>query len=136
MYPEYMVITPLVVTLAIALPLLFYAWKKERKHILLHLNKNEILQINATVMVGVLILLTLGTTLLKHLNTIVISLITASIIFPFAVSSIMVIISRVPENEKERQDNLVQVKRTVRIAYSDKDMKSMNLRLFPASIWL
>jgi hypothetical protein len=87
-------------------------------------------------MVGVLILLTLGTTLLKHLNTIVISLITASIIFPFAVSSIMVIISRVPENEKERQDNLVQVKRTVRIAYSDKDMKSMNLRLFPASIWL
>lgn len=63
----------------------------------MELHKTDILQINATVMVGVLILLTLGT--LRHLNTPQhsgkIGLITASIIFPFAVSSIMVIISKV-----------------------------------------
>jgi len=47
-------------TLGISAPLLFYVWKKERQDILMDLKKNEILQINSSIMVGVLILLTLG----------------------------------------------------------------------------
>ena len=80
----------------------------------MELGKSDILQINATVMVGVLILLTLGT--LRHLTPTIIGFITASIIFPFAVSSIMVIISEVSTEDKVKSSQL------------------MNLRLFPASI--
>ena len=90
-------------TLGIALPLLYYVWKKARQQNLMG-TKNDILQINATVMVGVLILLTLGGTVLRHLNTTEISLITASIIFPFAVSSIMVVISKAPNDEKDHRE--------------------------------
>jgi len=50
-------------TLGISIPLLFYVWKKERQDILMDLKKNEILQINLAIMVGVLILLTLGSNL-------------------------------------------------------------------------
>ena len=49
-------------TLGISSPLLFYVWKKERQDILMDLKKNEILPINSSIMVGVLILLTLGST--------------------------------------------------------------------------
>ena len=46
------------ITLGISSPPLFYVWKKERQDILMDLKKNEILQINSSIMVGVLILLT------------------------------------------------------------------------------
>jgi hypothetical protein len=89
-----------VITLSIVLLVLFYfyypTWRKHRQFILMDLKKNEILQINATVMVGVLILLTVGPNLLKNLNPAAISLTTASILVPFAVSSIMIIISKIP----------------------------------------
>jgi len=84
-------------TLGISLPLLFYVWKKERQDILMDLKKNEILQINSAIMVGVLILLTLGSNL-THIHKS--GLITASIIVPFAASSIMIIISHPPETQK------------------------------------
>ena len=90
-------------TLVVASPLIWYAWKKAQQQNLMG-TKNDILQINATVMVGVLILLTLGSTVLKHLNTTEISVITASIIFPFAVSSIMVVISKAPKDEKDQRE--------------------------------
>ena len=90
-------------TLVVASPLIWYAWKKAQQQNLMG-TKNDILQINATVMVGVLILLTLGSTVLKHLNTTEISVITAFIIFPFAVSSIMVVISKAPKDEKDHRE--------------------------------
>ena len=86
-------------TLGISSPLLFYVWKKERQDILMDLKKNEILQINSSIMVGVLILLTLGYNI--HIYKATIGLITASIIVPFAVSSIMVIISQPPEIDEK-----------------------------------
>ena len=94
MNPEYSVMTLLGVTLAMALPLLFYIWKKSIVYILKDLKKADILQINGTIMVGVLILLTLGTTQSSPAfgeiprSPLLVGLITASIIFPFAVSSI------------------------------------------------
>jgi len=69
-----------------------------------------------------LVLLTLGTTL-RHLNTTPIALITASIIVPFAVSSIMVVISKTPPTE-EIEDKVKSTQVT----------KSTNLKLFRASI--
>jgi hypothetical protein len=113
-------------TLAISTPLLFYVWKKERQSILIDFKKSEILQINSTVMVGVLILLTLGTSILRHINTTVISLITASIIFPFAISSVMVVISKIPT--KEKQQNKQQKNQFI------DDYPGTGLKLFPASI--
>jgi hypothetical protein len=106
-------------TLGISAPLLFYVWKKERQDILMDLKKNEILQINSSIIVGVLILLTLGSTI-THLHKVTISLITASIIIPFAVSSIMIIISQPPETDEKGHG---------RESFQDK-----NLKLFPASI--
>ena len=106
-------------TLGISSPLLFYVWKKERQDILMHLKKNEILQINSSIMVGVLILLTLGSTL-THIHKVTISLITASIIVPFAVSSIMIIISQPPETDEK--------------GHGRKSFQDKNLKLFPASI--
>jgi hypothetical protein len=89
----------LVVILAITLPLL-YVWKKVPVgHNLIGLARNDILQINATVIAGVLVLLTLGTALI-HVNATEISLIVASIIIPFAVSSILVVMSKAPEHDK------------------------------------
>lgn len=93
-------------TLGISLPLLFYVWKKERQDILMDLKKNEILQINSAIMVGVLILLTLGSNL-THIHKS--GLITASIIVPFAASSIMIIISHPPETRKSLQDKRVKL---------------------------
>src|SRR5215467_9031316 len=81
-------------TLGISSPLLFYVWKKERQDILMDLKKNEILQINASIIIGVLILLTLGYNL-THIHKS--GLFTASIIVPFAASSLMLIISQPPE---------------------------------------
>jgi len=106
-------------TLGISAPLLFYVWKKERQDILMDLKKNEILQINSSIIVGVLILLTLGSTI-THLHKVAISLITASIIVPFAVSSIMIIIAQPPETDEKGRG---------RKSFQDK-----NLKLFPASI--
>ena len=106
-------------TLGISSPLLFYVWKKERQDILMDLKKNEILQINSSIIVGVLILLTLGSTI-THLHKVTISLITASIIIPFAVSSIMIIISQPPEIDEK--------------GHSRKSFRDKNLKLFPASI--
>ena len=106
-------------TLGISSPLLFYVWKKERQDILMDLKKNEILQINSSILVGVLILLTLGSTL-THIHKATISLITASIIIPFAVSSIMVIISQPPETDEK--------------GHSRKNFQDKKLKLFPASI--
>ena len=106
-------------TLAISSPLLFYVWKKERQDILMDLKKNEILQINSSIIVGVLILLTLGSTI-THLHKVTISLITASIIVPFAVSSIMIIISQPPETDEK--------------GHGRKSFQNKNLKLFPASI--
>jgi hypothetical protein len=106
-------------TLAISSPLLFYVWKKERQDILMDLKKNEILQINSSIMVGVLILLTIGSTL-THIHKVTISLITASIIVPFAVSSIMIIISQPPETDEK--------------GHGRKSFQNKNLKLFPASI--
>jgi hypothetical protein len=106
-------------TLGISSPLLFYVWKKERQDILMDLKKNEILQINSSIMVGVLILLTLGSTL-THIHKVTISLITASIIVPFAVSSIMIIISQPPETDEK--------------GHGRKSFQNKNLKLFPASI--
>ena len=75
------------------------------------LKKNEILQINSSIIVGVLILLTLGSTI-THLHKVAISLITASIIVPFAVSSIMIIIAQPPEtDEKNHSRNSFQNKK-------------------------
>src|SRR5215813_6652767 len=82
-------------TLGISSPLLFYVWKKERQDILMDLKKNEILQINSSIIIGVLILLTLGYNL-THIHKSAIGVITASIIVPFAVSSIMIIIAQPP----------------------------------------
>ena len=104
-------------TLGISSPLLFYVWKKERQDILMDLKKNEILQINSSIMVGVLILLTLGSTL-THIHKVTISLITASIIVPFAVSSIMIIISQPPDEK----------------GHGRRSFQNKNLKLFPASI--
>ena len=84
------------------------------------LKKNEILQINSSIIVGVLILLTLGSTI-THLHKVTISLITASIIIPFAVSSIMIIISQPPEIDETGN-------------HSRKSFRDKNLKLFPASI--
>jgi hypothetical protein len=106
-------------TLGISSPLLFYVWKKERQDILMDLKKNEILQINSSIMVGVLILLTLGSTL-THIHKVTISLITASIIVPFAVSSIMIIISQPPQTDEQ--------------GHGRKSFQDKNLKLFPASI--
>ena len=106
-------------TLGISSPLLFYVWKKERQDILMDLKKNEILQINSSIIVGVLILLTLGSTI-THLHKVTISLITASIIIPFAVSSIMIIISQPPETDEK--------------GHGRKSFRDKNLKLFPASI--
>ena len=106
-------------TLGISSPLLFYVWKKERQDILMDLKKNEILQINSSIIVGVLILLTLGSTI-THLHKVTISLITASIIVPFAVSSIMIIIAQPPETDEKGRG---------RKSFQDK-----HLKLFPASI--
>ncbi|MGA9154414.1 MAG: hypothetical protein WBZ36_27845 [Candidatus Nitrosopolaris sp.] len=106
-------------TLGISSPLLFYVWKKERQDILMDLKKNEILQINSSIIVGVLILLTLGSTI-THLHKVTISLITASIIVPFAVSSIMIIISQPPEIDEK--------------GHGRKSFRDKNLKLFPASI--
>jgi hypothetical protein len=66
-------------TLEISSPLLFYVWKKERQDILMDLKKNEILQINSSIIVDVLIPLTLGYTL-EHLHKTTISLITAILV--------------------------------------------------------
>ena len=85
-------------TLGISSPLLFYVWKKERQDILMDLKKNEILQINASIIIGVLILLTLGYNL-THIHKS--GLFTASIIVPFAASSIMIIISQPPETDEK-----------------------------------
>src|SRR5215469_16635012 len=98
------------ITLGISAPLLFYVWKKERQDILMDLKKNEILQINSTIIVGVLILLTLGSTI-THLHKVAISLITASI---------MIIIAQPPETDEKGRG---------RKSFQDK-----NLKLFPASI--
>jgi hypothetical protein len=106
-------------TLGISAPLLFYVWKKERQDILTDLKKNEILQINSSILVGVLILLTLGSAL-THIHKTTISLITASIIVPFAVSSIMIIISQPPETDEK--------------GHSRKSIQDKKLKLFPASI--
>jgi hypothetical protein len=106
-------------TLGVSSPLLFYVWKKERQDILMDLKKNEILQINSSIIVGVLILLTLGSTI-THLHKVAISLITASIIVPFAVSSIMIIIAQPPETDEKGRG---------RKSFQDK-----HLKLFPASI--
>ena len=106
-------------TLGISSPLLFYVWKKERQDILMDLKKNEILQINSTIIVDVLILLTLGSTI-THLHKVAISLITASIIVPFAVSSIMIIIAQPPETDEK--------------GHGRKSFQDKNLKLFPASI--
>src|SRR5215469_6140883 len=38
-------------TLGISSPLLFYVWKKERQDILMDLKKNEILQINSSIII-------------------------------------------------------------------------------------
>ena len=94
-------------------------WKKERQDILMDLKKNEILQINSSIMVGVLILLTLGSTL-THIHKVTISLIIASIIVPFAVSSIMIIISQPPETDEK--------------GHGRRSFQNKNLKLFPASI--
>jgi hypothetical protein len=96
----------------------------------MELDKTDILQIDATVMVGVLILLTLGS--LRHLNTAAIGLITASIIFPFAVSSIMVIISKV----KVSTDGIKEKVNSSQLESNqlNPETKSMNLQLFPASV--
>jgi hypothetical protein len=94
-------------------------WKKERQDILMDLKKNEILQINSSIIVGVLILLTLGSTI-THLHKVAISLITASIIVPFAVSSIMIIIAQPPETDEKGRG---------RKSFQDK-----HLKLFLASI--
>jgi hypothetical protein len=99
-------------TFGISSPLLFYVWKKERQDILMDLKKNEILQINSSIIVGVLILLTLGSTI-THLHKVTISLITASIIVPFAVSSIMIIISQPPETDEKGH---------VRKSFQDKNL--------------
>jgi hypothetical protein len=116
----------LIITLCMCIPLLYVIWRR-RIRTLMDLGKKDILQINATVMVGVLILLTLGTAVLKHLNTTLISLITASIIFPFAVSSIMVVISKAPVNGHKQQ----QQGKT----YSGKDSDPyIGLKLLPAGI--
>jgi len=85
---------------------------------LMDLKKNEILQINSAIIVGVLILLTLGSTI-TGLHKVTISLITASIIVPFAVSSIMIIISQPPETDEKGRIQKSQHKR---------------LKLFPAGI--
>jgi hypothetical protein len=97
--------------------------------IVMELHKSDILQINATVMVGVLILLTLGS--LKHLNTTIIGLITASIIIPFAVSSVMVTISKDTEKIKSSQLNSIESNPIL-----GEETKSKNLKLFPVSIML
>jgi hypothetical protein len=81
--------------------------------------KNEILQINSAIIVGVLILLTLGSTI-TGLHKVTISLITASIIVPFAVSSIMRIISHPPETDEK--------------GHGRKSFRDENLKLFPAGI--
>jgi hypothetical protein len=107
----------LVTTLGISLPLLFYVWKKERQDILMDLKKNEILQINSAIMVGVLILLTLGSNL-THIHKS--GLITASIIVPFAASSIMIIISQPPETDEK--------------GHTRKSLQDKRLKLFPAGI--
>jgi hypothetical protein len=83
-------------TLGTALPL-YYVWKKGRQRLLSGLHKNDIIQINATVMVGVLILLTLGG--LTHLNATEIGLITPSIIL--RLSAIMVILSNAPKTDEK-----------------------------------
>jgi hypothetical protein len=106
-------------TLGVSAPLLFYVWKKERQDILMDLKKNEILQINSSILVGVLILLTLGSTI-THLHKVTISLITASIIVPFAVSSIMIIISQPPETDEK--------------GHTRKSLQDKRLKLFPAGI--
>jgi hypothetical protein len=106
-------------TLGVSSPLLFYVWKKERQDILMDLKKNEILQINSSIIVGVLILLTLGSTI-THLHKVAISLITASIIVPFAVSSIMIIIAQPPETDEK--------------GHGRKSFQDKHLKLFPASI--
>src|SRR5215831_21901 len=103
-------------TLGISSPLLFYVWKKERQDILMDLKKNEILQINASIIIGVLILLTLGYNL-THIHKS--GLFTASIIVPFAASSIMIIISQPPETDEKGHIQKSQHKR---------------LKLFPAGI--
>jgi hypothetical protein len=105
----------------LALPLLFYVWKKERQYIFMELDKSDILQINATVMVGVLILLTLRS--LSQLNTAAIGPYHCVIIFPFAVSSIMVIISKVRVSTDVIKSNRINA-----------ETKSMNLQLFPPSV--
>jgi hypothetical protein len=104
-------------TLGISIPLLFYVWKKERQDILMDLKKNEILQINSAIMVGVLILLTLGSNL-THIHKS--GLITASIIIPFAASSIMIIISQPPETDEK--------------GHTRKSFQDKRLKLFPAGI--
>ena len=103
-------------TLGISSPLLFYVWKKERQDILMDLKKNEILQINSSIIIGVLILLTLGYNL-THIHKS--GLFTASIIVPFAASSIMIIISQPPETDEKGNIQKSQHKR---------------LKLFPAGI--
>ena len=105
------------ITLGISAPLLFYVWKKERQDILMDLKKNEILQINSSIIVGVLILLTLGYNL-THIHKS--GLFTASIIVPFATSSIMIIISQPPEIDEK--------------GHGRKRFQDKNLKLFPASI--
>jgi len=104
-------------TLGISSPLLFYVWKKERQDILMDLKKNEILQINSSIMAGVLILLTLGYSL-THIHKS--GLFTASIIVPFAASSIMIIIAQPPETDEK--------------GHSRKSFQDKRLKLFPAGI--
>ena len=104
-------------TLGISLPLLFYVWKKERQDILMDLKKNEILQINSSIIIGVLILLTLGYNL-THIHKS--GLFTASIIVPFAASSIMIIISQPPETDQK--------------GHIRKSFQHKRLKLFPAGI--
>jgi hypothetical protein len=123
---EYTVIMLLGIPIGIALPLLFYV---RHDDVFMELHKSDILQINATVMVGVLILLTLGS--LKDLNTTIIGLITASIIIPFAVSSVMVTISKDTEKIKSSQLNSIESNPIL-----GEETKSKNLKLFPVSIML
>jgi hypothetical protein len=92
-------------------------WKKERQDILMDLKKNEILQINSSIIIGVLILLTLGYNL-THIHKS--GLFTASIIVPFAASSIMIIISQPPETDEK--------------GHTRKSLQDKRLKLFPAGI--
>lgn len=63
---------------------------------LLKFESKDIIQIDATVMIGVLILLTLSTT--THRSSFLVGIVTASIIFPFALSVLRVMISGIAKS--------------------------------------